>query len=165
MGNNCRDWKTIFCVIVFSFSSLAAAEQTAGGRDRFLSTGDSGHLTPQQIERVQACKRLLREVDFKSLPMTIAELEHTPYPEENLQVMEAVAMTYADIVKEHSVDDDENKKWLHGMIMLNMAYLQLGGDQYAVGGNAPLNRLIGRKLREHLPPDLLNHPGLFHPLE
>lgn len=162
MGNNRRDWKIIFCVIVFSFSSLAAADQAGGGRDR---SEDSGYLTPQQIERVQACKRLLREVDFKSLPMTIAELEHTSYPEENLQVMEAVAMTYADIVKEHSVDDDENKKWLHGMIMLNMAYLQLGGDQYAVGGNAPLNRLIGRKLKEHLPPDLLNHPGLFHPLE
>ncbi len=165
MGNNRRDWKNLLCIIVFSFSSLAAAEQTAGGRDRFPDTGDSGYLTPQQIERVQVCKRLLLEVDSKPLPKTIVELEHTPYPEENLQIMEAVAMTYADIVKEQTVDDDKNKKWLYGMIMLNMAYLQLGGDQYAVGGNAPLNRLICRKLREHLPPDLLNHPGLFHPLE
>lgn len=120
-------------------------------------------LTSGQIERVKASKELIQDVDKKSLRQTVDELESMDYTEENLQIMEAMARTYAEIVRNQDVRDPAKKEWLYGTIALNMAYLQMGGSTNAVGGNAPLNRLIRRTLQENLSEELQHHPVLFRP--
>ena len=118
-------------------------------------------LTPLQIERLKVCRELLQEVDNKPLQTRIRELEKAPYPEENLQILEAVARTYDEIVREQKVEGQKNKEWLHSMITLNMAYFQLGGLHASDGNQDPLNRLIRHKLKEYLSSALLNRPEIF----
>ena len=122
-------------------------------------------LTPQQVERVKVCKNLLEEIDTKSLQRTINELEKSLDPEMNLQIMEAMARTYVDIVRENNVVELKNKQWLYSMITLNMANIQFGGGVDEESRDAPLNRLIQRKLKEHLSPELMNHPGFSKSVE
>ena len=111
------------------------------------------------------CKSLLDEVDSKSLQRTIAELEASRYPELNLQIMEAMARTYTEIVREQNVARLKDKEWLYAMIALNMANLQFGGAVEKEGRDASLNRMINRKLKEHLPSQALNHPGFSKSVE
>ena len=120
----------------------------------------SAQLTPQQFERVKICKNLLQEADLKSLDETVEELEQARNPEQNLQILEAIALTYSEISKEQKVEAKADKEWLHSMVALNMAYLQLGGGEG--GRDTALNRLIRGKLKEHLSTALLHDPELFH---
>lgn len=131
----------------------------------WVSAAQSQRLSEAQIERVKACKALLGEVDGKSLQSTIDDLESRPYSEENLQILEAVAGTYEEIVREQNLMDLAQKERLHGMIRLNMAYLQFGGSEDTVGGASGLNYLICRKLKTHLPAAIWSHPGIFHSME
>ena len=128
-----------------------------------FARADAGrtHLTLPQIERVKAVKDLLCEVDTKPLGQTIHDLEKTGHPLLNLQIREAMAKTYADIVKEHGVEGKNKKEWLYSMVTLNMAYLQFGGTQ----SPEPLNRMICRKLKENLPSDFINSPSFHYSLE
>ena len=119
-----------------------------------------GSLTPQQIERVKACKQLIEEVDTKSLQKTIHELEDSTYPELNLQIMEAMTKAYDDIVQEQKVIGLKNKQWLYSMIALNMANLQFGGK---VEGS--VHRLINYKLKMYLPKEVFAHPGFSKSVE
>ena len=123
------------------------------------------HLTAQEVQRVKAVKQLLDGIDTKSLQETIDELEKTQHPLVNLQMKEAMAKTYTDIVREVNVDGDKKKEWLYSMVCLNMAYLQFGGGQGTSGNTTSLNRLIRQKLKEYLPPHALRQPGFFYSLE
>lgn len=131
----------------------------------WVSVAQAQRLSKAQIERVKACKTILREVDDKPLQSIINDLENRPYPEENLQILEAVAGTYEEIVREQNLTDLAQKERLHGMIRLNMAYLQFGGSEDTVGGASGLNYWICRKLKAHLPAAIWNHPGIFHSIE
>ena len=122
-------------------------------------------LSPEQSERVRKCKQILREVDSKSFEQTLDQLTRSPYPEENIQILEAMAKTYADIVEEMQVRDQSRKEGLYGMIQLNMAYLQFGGGSGAAGTREPLYRLIRNKLRSYLSVKILENQKLFYSLE
>jgi len=125
----------------------------------------SRHLTAQQIERVKAVKDLLEGIDKDPLWKTVRELEKTRDPEINLQMKEAMAKAYTDIVHEINVQGQKKKEWLYSMVCLNMAYLQFGGSQGKYGSTTELNRLIRQKLKEYLPPNALKQPGFVYSLE
>jgi hypothetical protein len=123
------------------------------------------HLTAQEIDRLKVVKKLLDGIDTKSLWETISELEKSRHPHINLEVKEAMAKAYVDIVKEINVEGQKKKEWLYSMVCLNMAYLQFGGSQGNPGSTTELNRLIRKKLMEYLPPDALKQSGFNYTLE
>lgn len=125
----------------------------------------SGYLTGADIERVKVVKALLYGVDTKSLQETINELKKTRNPQINLQIREAMAKTYTDIVSQIDVKGQKKKEWLYSMVCLNMAYLQFGGSQGTPGSTTSLNRLIRQELKKYLPPNALKQPGFFYSLE
>ena len=127
--------------------------------------GKWGHLTVPEVERVRALKRLIGGVDSKTVQQTIAELEKMDYPQVNLQMKEAMAKTYVDIVRDKNIEGQGRREQLYSMIALNMAYLQLGGTQDKAGSAEPLNRLIRKKLREYLPPKIFSSPGFSFVIE
>ena len=143
-------------MIIFIFLAASAYAQ---GNYR------SGQLTASDIERVKVVKALLYGIDTKSLRETIDELEKTRHPQINLQIREAMAKAYTDIVSEIDVKGQKKKEWLYSMVCLNMAYLQFGGSQGKSGSTTELNRLIRRKLKEYLPPNALKRDGFFYSLE
>ncbi len=154
----------IILISILFISSPAYAQGKSSGPKQ--DSYSKRQLTPAQLERVKVCKLILQDVDKKSLQQTNEELSRLSYPEENLQILEAMAKTYADIVREVKVEKQTQKEWLYSMIELNMGYLQLGGVKGGDGGqDEPLNRRIRYKLRTYLPSELLNHPALFHSLE
>ena len=104
------------------------------------------YLTADEIQRVKAVKELLDGVDMKSTQGTIHELERSRNPEFSLQMKEAMAKAFVDIVKEENVEGRKKKKWLYSMVCLNMAYFQFGGAQGKSGSTTELNRLIRQKL-------------------
>jgi len=124
----------------------------------------SRHLTAQEIQRLKAVKELLEGVDKKSLRETIVELEKARHPQIDLEMREAMAKTYTDIVREMDVKGQKKKEWLYSMVCLNMAYLQFGGSQGKYGSTTELNRLIRQKLKEYLPSDVLDRSGFLHTL-
>lgn len=142
--------------VIFLFLTVCAHAEEKYGR---------GHLTVQEIERVKVFKGLLDDVDKKSLRQTIEALEKTGNPPLYLQMREAMAKTYADIVREQNVEGQKKKEWLYSMVTLNMAYLQFAGTQDAAGHATSLNRLIRRKLKAYLPPDVFHQPGFHYSLE
>ena len=129
-----------------------------------LSYADSFHLTQQQIERVRTSQNLLMDVDRRPLPKIIKDLEATFSPAENLQILEAIAATYDEIVRELKVTGQKKKDHLHDMIRLNMAYFQLAGKTNDHTQD-PVNLLIRRKLKRHLSPELFSNPHLFFSME
>jgi len=142
---------TLFLFILFFLPAVPSSAQRS--------------LTPQQIERVKTSKQLIEEVDSKSLQRTIDELEESRYPDLNLQIMEVIVRTYADIVKENNVVGLKNKQWLYSMIALNMANLQFGGNVGKGGRDTSLNSLITHKLKKYLPEEAMHHPGFSKSVE
>jgi len=140
--------------------SVHAARQSRAQERR-----PAGILTTAQEERVQSCSRLLQGVESKSVDARIRELEQSPTPEESLQVVEAIAKTYADIVKEQNISEPKKQEWLYSMISLNMAYLQLGGLNIQQSGDSALNKMIRLRLKEYLSPELINNKEVFTSLE
>jgi hypothetical protein len=125
----------------------------------------AGHeLTENQLSRVKECKRLLGSVDKKSFDETVAKLEGSDSVDGNLLIMEAVAKTYADIVRSKDLQDQKKKEWLYSMVLLNMAYFQLSGGVDDKNENV-LNLLIRQKLKGYLPKELFSDPKLFHSIE
>ena len=143
-----------FLFAAFLFPAFCAFADTA-----------KGHLTPLQVERLRTVKQMLAEVDDKSLRQTIDEMEKAGQPQVNLAIREAIAATYSEIVQEKNVVDQGKKAWLYSMVTLNMAYLQFGATKESGSSSDPLNRIIRRKLKEHLPAGIVNHPGFHISLE
>jgi hypothetical protein len=119
-------------------------------------------LSPQQIERVKAFKKSLHDVDSKPVGATMAELEKAPHPEVNIEIKEAMAKAFNDIVREQNVEGLKKKQWLYSMIALNMACLQFGGGSASPN---PLNGLILYKLKKYLPPSIFTASGFRYSLD
>ena len=120
-------------------------------------------LTQAQIERVKAAKQLLDAADPRTVKEIIEELSQTRFTEGNLQILEAVAQTYRDMLLEYPQAAQGKKEWLHSIIRLNMAYFQFGGSSEQ--NDSGLNITIRRKLKKYLSPKLLSDPNLFYSLE
>jgi hypothetical protein len=148
----------MFAVLISSF--LFSTQAFGDGKGR--QAPPAFRISFEQMERVKACKRLMDGADGKSLEQTVMDLERTPYIEENLLILEAVAKTYSEIILKYEVASKRKKEWLHSMVMLNMAYLQLGGGEQ--DGTSALNTLISRKLVGYLPPDLFKNTEIFQSL-
>ena len=149
--------KKFFLFIVFIGLTMTAYAQEGLVASRYL--------TGQQIERVKAFKELLHGVDKESLQKTIRVLEKTRNPQINIEMKEAMAKSYVDIVSEENVEGQKKKEWLYSMVCLNMAYLQFGGSQGKYGSTTELNRLIRQKLIHYLPTNALKQPGFVYSLE
>lgn len=119
------------------------------------------HLSEADVARVKEIRELVYEVQKKSWQQMVEAIEKTQYPKVNLAIQEAMAHTYADIVREQNVQGQGKKEWLYSMIALNMAYFQFGGDKDSAGGTKNLNKLIRYKLKTYLPAGIFNDPG-FH---
>ena len=124
-----------------------------------LGSPSSAHppLPEQALQRVQQYKSMLKDVEPRPAKAIIAELENSDHPMLNLQIKEAMAKTFTDIVREQNVEGEGKRKWLYSMVALNMANLQFGGSS----GSNPLNTMILRKLKKNLPPEVLAQKG-FH---
>ena len=140
----------VLIVLLFSTASMAAVRH---------------HLSTEDIEEARMIKQMLGTVDKKSLDQFVDELEKTDHPHLNLQLREAMAKTYVDIVRDHQVEGQEKKEWLYSMISLNMAYLQFGGTPQTARHADGLNRLILQKLKAYLPADIIQQSGFTYDLE
>ena len=148
--------KVLLCLMVLIVLTRSA---NAEGGLRFHP------LSPGDINRLRAVKVLLDGVDGKSLQETVHEIEMTKQPQLNIQMKEAMAKAYADIVRDINVEGKKKKEWLYSMVCLNMAYLQFGGSQGAPGSTSELNRLIRQKLKFYLPAYTLKQLGMMFSLE
>lgn len=118
-------------------------------------------LNTKQIERLRAVKLMLADVESKSLTQMQRELEATDDPAMQLDIKEAMARAYSEIVQEQQVSGKGRKVWLYSMVALNMAYFQFGGSKDSAAGATNLNKLIRQKLKTHLPAGIFKRPG-FH---
>lgn len=121
-----------------------------------------GALTPDQMQRLKAVKATLWAVDHKSLRTSVAELEKSSQPELNLEIKEAMAAAYADIVKDYKVEGQNKREWLYSMVCLNMAYLQFNSEQGPSQNASDLNKLIRRQLKKHLPQQAMKQFGFLY---
>lgn len=121
-------------------------------------------LSPVQMERLKVAKNFLEQVDTKSLEETKQGFLKNRFIEENLQIYEAVANTYRDMITEYPVETLAKRKWLYSMVLLNLAYFQFGGGD-SEENQSGLNIVIRRKLKQYLSTDVLNNPDIFYSLE
>jgi hypothetical protein len=121
-------------------------------------------LSDQHAQRVAQARKILAEVDLRSAQDIIDAFNRTTAPEANLQIYEAVAATYDDLVRRKQVTDPASKKSLYNQIRLNVAYLQFGGDPDAENGKK-LDLWIRQTLFRHLPRELMENPAIFHSLD
>ena len=142
--------KNLTIILLF----LLAASANASGND----------LSARQAERLSEARHILAEVDPRSEEAIARELLTTPYPEENLQIYEAVARTYLDLVTRKEIVDPQAKTQLFNKIRLNVAFLQFGGSP-ASGTGKKMDVWIRQTLVRHIPAELLGSPALFHSLQ
>ena len=157
--------RVIVMLTVVLGASFACAQERPGAP----AAGERGassrrELSAAQIERVKECKRFIGDIDEKTLQQSIDDLVRSAFPEENLQILEAMTKTYADLVAELGLDDRAKKEQLYSFIALNMAYLQFGGPG-GKAGSEELYRRIRFKLRSYLPPEIFQNPDLFISLD
>ena len=141
------------------------AQETSVSHEHSYKGKRTVHLTMEERERLRVCKRLLAGVDGKSFEESLLDIEQSSSPHENLQILEAEAKVFAEIVQEQNVVGQKKKEWLYSMVTLNMAYLQLAGIDAKQSQDSPLDKLIRRKLKEHLPSYLKENQEVFHSLQ
>jgi hypothetical protein len=122
-------------------------------------------LTQTEVFRLTKAKALLMDAEKRPLDEIIEEFERTGLPHEHLQIYEAVAATFRDILTDHQENDTRSRERLLDKIRMNMAYFQFGGTKTEQEGGSELNRLIQRKLKQYLPEDIWGNSKLFHSLE
>lgn len=130
-----------------------------------LTLSASAHAGPAldagQFSRLRAVKFILNDVDVRSIEEMARDLQKTSFPEGHLRLLEATAKTYNDLIHDYPQATRERKKWLYGMVQLNLAYLQLGGGETAA--TSALNTLIQRTLLKYAQPETLSDPRLLEP--
>lgn len=122
-------------------------------------------LSVEEMRRLRLVWRLLDGVETESWQQTIVSLERSPHPGVRLQMKEAIAKTYTDIVKEENVLQAAKKRWLYSMVCLNMAYLQFAGQEGFCERTTALNKWIRLKLKRYLPVNIYRQPGFFYSLK
>ena len=128
-------------------------------------TTQADELTSQQITRVATVKNLLGSIEKRSSDELAKHIGKTHSTELQLQIWEAVAVTYKDMIKQYGVETQERREWLYSMIQLNMAYFRLGGEQEESTTDTALNLTIRRKLKEHLPANFFSNRSVFFSLD
>ena len=149
-------------ILLFLLTSIAHAQEISMNHEHSYKGKQTAHLTMEERGRLRVCKRLLAGVDGKSFEESLSDLDRSSFPHGNLQILEAVAKTFTEIILEQNVVGRDKKEWLHSMITLNMAYLQLAGIDATQPQDSPLDKLIRRKLKEHLPSALKDDQRIFH---
>ena len=152
-------------IFLLLLTSTAHAQETSVSHEHSYKGRRIAHLTTEERERLRVCKHLLTGFDGKSFEESLSDLEHSASPHENLQILEAEAKVFAEIVQEQNVIGQKKKEWLYSMVTLNMAYLQLAGIDAKQSQDSPLDKLIRWKLKEHLPSYLKENQEVFHSLQ
>jgi len=113
------------------------------------------------LQRIHEAKMLVEDIEPRSVRDISEELHETASPEGNLQIFEAVAATYNDLVTVKDIVDEKGKKDLYDQIRLNVAFIQFGGDPNSQGGKK-IDRWIRQALMKYLPRELMNDDEMFH---
>jgi len=121
--------------------------------------GDSAFLA-----RILDAKTLVADLDSRSVEDISIELRSTSSPEGNLQIYEAVAATFRDLVINGDVTDEAGKKNLYDQIRMNVAFIQFGGNPNNKSGKK-IDRWIRQTLMKYLPRDLLKDEDMFYSAE
>ena len=122
-------------------------------------------LSAGQLQRINTAKSLLGATDDRTLAATISELEKSPSTEGALEIYEAIAETYGELVKKHGLTDKKAQERLLDKIRMNMAYFQLGGPDVERVSDSSLNIVIRRLLKKHLPAQLFSDRRFFKSLD
>ena len=137
--------KFLILILLFNFAPLAHA-----------SSNDDGYL-----QRIRKAKELIAELEPRSAEDIAQEFIKTSSPEGNVQIFEAIAATYNDLIIRKNIVEDEGKKDLYNQIRLNVAFIQFGGDPSYEGGKK-LNRWIRQTLMKYLSKDLISDEDIFY---
>lgn len=122
-------------------------------------------LSADQLQRIKTAKALLGATDSRTLTAAISELEKSPSAEGALEIYEAIAETYGELVKKHGLTDKKAQERLLDKIRMNMAYFQLGGPDVERASDSSLNIVIRRLLKKHLPAQLFSDRSFFKSLD
>jgi len=116
------------------------------------------------LARILDAKTLVADLDPRSVEDISIELRSTSSPEGNLQIYEAVAATFRDLVINGDVTDEVGKKNLYDQIRMNVAFIQFGGNPNTSSGKK-IDRWIRQTLMKYLPQDLLKDEDMFYSAE
>jgi len=136
----------IFILILILISPQLA--QADSGEDAFLA-------------RIHDAKMLVKDLDLRSVEDISRELRTTSSPEGNLQIYEAIAATFRDLVVSGDVTDEAGKKNLYNQIRMNVAFIQFGGNLNDRSGKK-IDRWIRQTLVKYLPKDLMKDEDIFY---
>jgi len=139
----------IFVISVSGLNSVAMAGPSC-----------SQSLTPQQVEQVRMFKQALAQVDHESLEATVEEFNKSACPAIRVLMLDAMTRTYADLIRDYDLIDQDARVRLYDKIKMNMAYMQFTGGRGRCKGSG-LNCLIQDKLKTYLPSWLLDHPQFY----
>ena len=120
----------------------------------------SDPLTPQAIEQVRMSKQALADVDAEPWAVTVDEFNNTACPFIQVLMLDAMARTYTDLIRDYDLKEHDARVRLYDKIKMNMAFLQFTGGKSRAEG-AGLNCLIQEKLRNYLPNQIWEHPHFF----
>lgn len=129
-----------------------------------VTSSADASLTQKDLQRIIRAKALMMDAEKRSADEIRSEFEESGYPQQQLQIYEAIAKTFRDIVADYKENTAEARVRLLDKIRMNMAYFQFGGSKSEKEGGSELNRLIQRKLKEYLPKDIWDDPNVFHSL-
>ena len=115
------------------------------------------------LARIRDAKMLVKDLDPRTVEDIYHQLHATSSPEGNLQIYEATAATYRDLVESKEVTDEAGKKNLYDQIRMNVAFIQFGGNPS--GGGKKIDRWIRQTLMKYLPKGLLKDKDIFHSAE
>ena len=113
------------------------------------------------LERIHDAKMLVADLDPRSVEDIFKELNTTSSPEGNLQIYEAVAATFRDLVLGGDAADEAGRKTLYDQIRMNVAFIQLGGNSNG-GSGKRVDRWIRQTLMQYLSQDLIANDDIFH---
>jgi len=135
-------------LIILTFLILPQSAQASNGDSEFLA-------------RIHHAKMLVADIDPRSVEDISRELHSTSSPQGNLQIFEAVAATYRDLVVNGDIADEAGKKNLYDQIRMNVAFIQFGGNPNTRSGKK-IDRWIRQTLMKYLPRKLLKDKDMFY---
>ncbi len=113
------------------------------------------------LARIHDAKMLVADLDPRTVEDISRDLQSTSSPEGNLQIFEAVASTFRDLVIDGNIVDDKGKKNLYDQIRMNVAFIQFGGNPNLRNGKK-IDRWIRQTLMKYLPRELMKDDDIFY---